>query len=302
MASSAGARLALDFVWRKRIFRPAKQNRPMGRQRTPSEATAVADPTADRRFVTALARGLALLRCFRPQDRWLAHQELARRSGLPPATVSRLSFTLTSLGYLRHRPATGEYALSPAVLALGFSVLTNFEVGRIARPFMDTLAEHTQAAISLGVRHDTSVVYVAHCRSTARLILGLDVGTRLPLPVTAMGRAMWCAAAPALRAQIGRRLQQEDPAQWPHWQAGLLAAERDYAQRGYTSSESEWESDIAAVGVGIDIGDGREPLALTVGGPAARLKGALLHGDFGPALVATGRQIVEAIQAADWSD
>lgn len=275
----------------------------MGRKRSNGVAPASqADPAEDRRFVTALARGLELLRCFKPQDRWLAHQELARRTGLPQATVSRLSFTLTSLGYLRHRPDSGEYALSPAVLSLGFSVLTNFEVGRIARPFMETLAEHTQAAVSLGVRHDTSMVYVAHCRSTARLILGLDVGTRLPLAETAMGRAMWCCMAPGMRALLAQRLATGDPTRWPQRQGALQHAEQDYARRGYASSESEWESEIAAIGVGVDLGDGREPLALTVGGAAARLTGALLHENFAPALIQCGRDITAAIQAADWSD
>jgi len=259
-------------------------------------------PSEDRRFVTALARGLELLRCFKPQDRWLAHQELTRRTGLPPATVSRLSFTLTSLGYLRHRTETGEYALSLAVLSLGFSVLSNFEIGRIARPLMEALAEQTQAAVSLGVRHETSMVYVAHCRSSARLILGLDVGMRLPLAETAMGRAMWCASSPGLRALVGRRLEAQEVARWPQRQQSLQRAERDYAQRGYVSSESEWETEIAAVGVGIDFGDGREPLSLTIGGPAARLQGSLLHEEFAPALVSTGRAIVTAIQAADWRD
>ena len=275
----------------------------MGRQRhTPVTPLADTDPAEDRRFVTALARGLMVLRCFGPSDRWLAHQELARRTGLPQATVSRLTFTLTSLGYLRHRAATGEYALSPAVLSLGFSVLSNFQVGRIARPFMETLAEHTQAAISLGVRHGTSVVYVAHCRSTARLILGLDVGTRLPFAETAMGRAIWCATPPGMRALIAGRLQAENAALWPVREAGLQRAEADHAERGYVTSESEWESEIAAIGVGIDLGDGREPLALTVGGPASRLQGALLHENFGPALVRSGREIVAAIQAAAWED
>ena len=67
-------------------------------------------------------------------------------------------------------------------------------------------------------------------------------------------------------------------------------------------SASEWEQDIAAIGVGVDLGDGREPLSLTVGGPAARLRGALLHEHFAPALVRTGREIVAAIQAGDWED
>lgn len=275
----------------------------MGRQRhTPSTPMADTDPAEDRRFVTALARGLTVLRCFGPSDRWLAHQELARRTGLPQATVSRLTFTLTSLGYLRHRAATGEYALSPAVLSLGFSVLSNFQVGRIARPYMEALAEHTQAAISLGVRHGTSVVYVAHCRSTARLILGLDVGTRLPFAETAMGRAIWCASPPGMQALVAGRLQAENAALWPAREAGLRRAEADHAARGYVTSESEWESEIAAIGVGIDLGDGREPLALTVGGPASRLQGALLHENFGHALVRTGREIVTAIQAAAWED
>ena len=277
----------------------------MGRKRSMAMTTALAagsGPSEDRRFVTALARGLELLRCFKPQDRWLAHQELTRRTGLPPATVSRLSFTLTSLGYLRHRTETGEYALSLAVLSLGFSVLSNFEIGRIARPLMEALAEQTQAAVSLGVRHETSMVYVAHCRSSARLILGLDVGMRLPLAETAMGRAMWCASSPGLRALVGRRLEAQEVARWPQRQQSLQRAERDYAQRGYVSSESEWETEIAAVGVGIDFGDGREPLSLTIGGPAARLQGSLLHEEFAPALVSTGRAIVTAIQAADWRD
>src|SRR6218665_4155176 len=100
----------------------------MGRKRMQEMAGGGSDPAQDPRLVTALARGLELLRCFRPQDRWLAHQELARRTGLPQATVSRLSFTLVSLGYLRHRPVSGEYALSPPLLPLGFRLLPNFYI------------------------------------------------------------------------------------------------------------------------------------------------------------------------------
>lgn len=271
-----------------------------GAEAGPGEA--LAPPEQDRRFVAALARGLALLRCFRPQERWLAHQELARRSGLPQATVSRLAFTLVSLGYLRHRPERGDYALAPGVLSLGFAVLSNFEIGRIARPWMESLAERTQAAISLGVRHETQMVYVAHCRSSARLILGLDVGTRLPLAETAMGRAFWAASTPGMREWLAPRLRAEAPERWPAREAGLAQALAQRAVHGYVSAEAEWESEIAAIGVGLDLGDGREPLALTVGGAAARLRGELLHGEFAPALVETGRAIVQAIQGGNWRD
>jgi DNA-binding IclR family transcriptional regulator len=256
----------------------------------------------DRRFVTALARGLDVLRCFLPGDRWLAHQEIVRRTALPNATVSRLTFTLVSLGYLRHRPASGEYALSPGVLALGFSMLTNFEIGRVARPYMQALADTAQAAVSLGVRHELTMVYVAHCRSSARLALGLDVGTRLPIAVTAMGRALLCGATDADRDRLSRLLQTDDPLAWPRVRDGLARALALYRERGFVASESEWESDISAIGVPVDIGDGREPLALTIGGPAAHLKGRFLYDELGPALVRAASDIRAAVHSGKWQD
>lgn len=275
----------------------------VGRRREiSSNRTAGTSAADDRRFITALARGLEVLRCFRPQDRWLAHQEIARRTGLPASTVSRLTFTLGALGYLRHREASGEYALAPAVLALGFSMLSHFDIGRIARPFMQAVADHAQAAVSLGVRRDTTMIYVAHCRSTARLTLGLDVGTRLPLASTAMGRALWCGLQPAEREQLAARLAAEQGAAWPALQEGLVRALAQHARCGFVTSETEWEPEISAVGVPVDTADGREPFALTIGGPSARLQGAFLHEDLGPRLVATSQAITAAIQAADWQD
>ncbi|MDM0078573.1 helix-turn-helix domain-containing protein [Variovorax sp. J2P1-59] len=52
---------------------------------------------------------MELLRAFKPQDRWLSHGEIVRRTALPRATVSRLTFTLTALGYLQHRDEAGEF-------------------------------------------------------------------------------------------------------------------------------------------------------------------------------------------------
>ena len=276
----------------------------MTRQRSQPDASKGAAPQEDRRFVTALARGLAVLRCFKPQDRWLAHQEIARRSALPQATVSRLTFTLTSLGYLRHRSPRGEYALAPGVLALGFAMLQNFDVGRIARPHMQALADHAQAAVSLGVRHELSMVYVAHCRSSARLVLGLDVGARLPLASTAMGRALLCALQPAERARLMQQVLAALPpgasAEARTLQDGLARALAQHAASGFVTSESEWEPEITAAGAPLDLGDGREPLSLTVGGASARLNGAWLHDDLGPALVRTVHAITADLQAAQW--
>src|SRR5690606_5452262 len=54
----------------------------------------------DRQFVTALARGLEVLSCFRASNVALGNQDIARLCRLPKSTVSRLTTTLTRLGYL----------------------------------------------------------------------------------------------------------------------------------------------------------------------------------------------------------
>jgi hypothetical protein len=58
----------------------------------------------ERYFITALARGLEVLACFRSADKGLSNQQIAERCGLPKSTVTRITYTLTTLGYLAQEP------------------------------------------------------------------------------------------------------------------------------------------------------------------------------------------------------
>ena len=61
----------------------------------------LSEPLDERKFVVALARGLDLLRAFKPGETMLGNRDFVERTGLPKATVNRLAYTLTVLGYLR---------------------------------------------------------------------------------------------------------------------------------------------------------------------------------------------------------
>ena len=78
----------------------------------------------DRNFVTALSRGLELMRCFRKGDQGLGNGDFAKRTGLSKSTISRLTYTLHKDGYLTYDPETARYRLAPPVLSLGFSCLS----------------------------------------------------------------------------------------------------------------------------------------------------------------------------------
>src|SRR5580704_6893911 len=93
----------------------------------------------DRKFVTALARGLEVLRACTPTEGLLGNGELVERTGLPKPTVSRLTYTLTKLGYLAYAERLGKYQLAPAALSLGYSALANMRIRQLARGPMQKL-------------------------------------------------------------------------------------------------------------------------------------------------------------------
>ena len=230
------------------------------------------DYPSDRRFVTALARGLELLRCFRPDSIELSNQLLARRSGLPRPTVSRLTYTLRSLGYLDFDEASGKYRLGPGVLALGYATLAGVALRDVARPYMEQLAQETGVAISLGRRDRFSMVYVEHANAgKGVLTLGLSVGDRVPLMTSAMGRAYLVLLPEPSRRALLDSLRKAFPERWPVFETQLQAAFEDYARYGCCFSFGDWHDDIHAVGIAMQYGPDRHLYAFNCGGPAARL-------------------------------
>src|ERR1043165_896634 len=144
----------------------------------------------DRKFVTALARGLEVLRCFTPTEGQLGNGEIAERTGLPKPTVSRLTYTLTKLGYLAHVERLAKYQLAPAALALGYTALANIRIRQLARTHMQEVADYAGAVVALGTRDRLDLIYLELARSKHGAMLRLMQGSRIPIANTAMGRAI----------------------------------------------------------------------------------------------------------------
>ena len=84
--------------------------------------------------IGSLARGLEVLGVFRPGDPPLRNQEIARRTGLPPSSVSRFTNSLVALGYLAYDMAAQTYCLTPSVLRFGQAYLSGLPHGPAAAP------------------------------------------------------------------------------------------------------------------------------------------------------------------------
>ncbi len=139
----------------------------------------------DRDFVTALARGLEVINCFRSDSPELTLSEVAQRTGLNVATVRRSLFTLQQLGYVKRRER--RFLLGPKVLTLGASYLESMNLKEVAQHFLVELVDRFHDAASLTVLDRLEVVYIAHVPSDQRVRLGRSVGSRLPAHATSTG-------------------------------------------------------------------------------------------------------------------
>jgi DNA-binding IclR family transcriptional regulator len=252
----------------------------------------------DRSFVVALSRGLDVLRAFHPNDGLLGNQEIAARTNLPKPTVSRLTYTLTKLGYLTPVPRFEKYQLAPSAMSLGYAALANLGVRHLSESYRDEVMQATGGAVAIGGRDRLSMIYFGQSRGVQTVGVQLDVGSRVPIATTAMGRAYIWALPDEERASLLRELREHYGNRWPRMRDGIEQAGQDVARHGFAISAGDWHDDIAAVGVALKLNDGTGPYAFNCGAPAFRFTEDRLRRDIGPRLVAMVRQIEAALGGA----
>jgi len=251
------------------------------------------DAEGDRKFVTALARGLEILRCFRPYETTLTNQEIAARTGLPKPTISRLTHTLCKLDYLVYSDRTGTYRLGAGVLALGFGVLSGMELSDRAAEEMKRLVDGPNKHITsaLGERHRMSVVYTARHRSAQAVALTLNVGARLPLMYSAIGRAILVAMSPEERSHMMQLAKQEKPQNADKIRASIDQALEDYDKLGYCTSFGQWRPEVNGIAVPVISLNGDRYYGMNVGGPSFLVTPEELCGAYGEKLKAAARNL-----------
>lgn len=247
-------------------------------------------PETDRRFATTLARGLAVLRAFRPADDGLGNAEIAERTGLPKSTVSRLTWTLHALGYLTQSGPRDRYRPGAALIALGNVASASISVVELAGGPMQRLADETGTLSLLLMRDGARLLIARTWRPRDVSSLWLEVGHRLPMGGTSSGHAMLAVASEDTVDAIVRddpRLDRETADAIRRRAYGQLVSQGFVV----TPPEDYYTPNIAAVAKPFYAHDLAEPIIFTCGAMPEQLGQERIASEVGPRLAETVREL-----------
>jgi DNA-binding IclR family transcriptional regulator len=252
-------------------------------------------PVRDQRFSTTLAHGLELLGSFRVGEPALSNRQFAERTGLSKATVSRLTYTLAEIGFLKHDFEQRKYRLGAAALSVSYPLLSSLRVRQIARPMMRELANAARGSVSLGMRDRTNMVYIETSRGHDAITFRPDIGASLHIVRSAMGRAWAAHLAPREFAVLCEQIRASDAAQWRDYETRFTASVKAFGRQGFCISLGDWRGEIHAVAVPMRFAIDGETLVFNCGVPSLHLGPGALEREIGPRLATMVRNVEQAM-------
>ncbi|WP_022719892.1 IclR family transcriptional regulator C-terminal domain-containing protein [Rhodopseudomonas sp. B29] len=220
--------------------------------------------------IESLARGLRVIEAFGAERRPMTLSDLAKACALPRATVRRVLMTLRSAGYVTSDDRL--FALTPRVLGLASSYLASNQISAVLQPLMDEVSATAKEVCSLAILDGDDAVFVARSSPARVFSAGIDLGYRLPLFCTSVGRVLLSRLDnDTLAATIGAmNLVQQTPEtiiDKPTLVATIIADRN----RGYSLVDLEAEPGFRSIAVPIRRYDGVIVAAANIGAHVDRI-------------------------------
>ena len=112
---------------------------------------------------------------------------LALDLGLSKSSLHGILHTLVEAGWLQKDKQSG-FRIHPTIMNLFLPLQQNPKIRRVARPFMDYLAEQTTESVFLGQRNATKVVILDCVQGSQDMQIGARAGAHIPLLAGAIGK------------------------------------------------------------------------------------------------------------------
>ena len=224
--------------------------------------------------VHSLARSLQLMDVLANERSELSLTEIAKRMGWPKSTVHGIISTLRDYRYIDQNPANGRYRLGIRLFELGLKVAGSWDVREIALPLMRKLNNQFGEMVHLATEDNGEVFYIEKIDSTHIIRIVSEIGARLPLHCSGLGKAILANQPPG---EIERIINQKglsmmtkntitDPAR-------LDAELAKIRIQGYAIDDQEIMEGLRCVAAPIRDASGDVRYAISVSGLAEQMRG-----------------------------
>ena len=216
---------------------------------------------------SAVSRALAVLEALAGAPEPLRLSSIAQQLEMQKSTVHRILSTLSQLGYAEQVEPTSCYRATLKLWEVGVGIAAEHPVMRAASPLMAALHRATGETVSLTILSGDDVVYLDKLVSPRPIRFTSRVGSRVPAPLTAGGKAM-LAHAPDARAIARRAASRIKDKRRVEIDALMRELEKVRVQ-GYAISS--FRPGVISIAAPVMARDGRAPAALSVSAPLERV-------------------------------
>lgn len=201
------------------------------------------------KLVSALVRGVSVLRCFSNKCQELSAKELMDLTGLPKPTLFRLTETLCELGLLRYSERLSKYVPGLSLLTLSSPVLTRLALRQLARSQMQALADLTEGQVQLAVGFRRELCLVEQANSLGNPVFQPELGVHTSLSRTASGRAYLLGLPAEERDSYMRDLRAADAQRAAWLEQRLDDARRSLQEHGFCRSHGDLHRELESIAV-----------------------------------------------------
>jgi IclR family acetate operon transcriptional repressor len=207
--------------------------------------------------VQTIERAFHLLEVLAAGGGEMSISQLADESGLPMPTIHRLLRTLVAQGYVRQQPSR-RYALGPRLIWLGESA--ERLLAAWALPHLEKLVAELDETVNVAMLDGDRAVYVAQVPGTRPMRTFTEVGRRVHLHSTGVGKALLAALPDEQMIDLVGRIPLPDV---------LLADLRAARVNGFSVDDGEQDIGVRCVAVAMPADTVRA--AISVSAPSVRL-------------------------------
>ena len=221
---------------------------------------------------SALGKALLVLHHVTQSRKPIGLAELVDLVELPRQTVHRVLQQLVDARLILRAMQKDRYVVGPALTQLSVQALNSLNTGTPVRAVLETLVGRTGETCNIGTLDQDEVIYIERMEGSAPLHLQLEVGSRVPVHCTAIGKLLLAHQHKNIRTRLlnSRPLQQFTANTF----TDIAVFEEELARirsQGYSFNNQEYVDGLTAVAVAIRDNKNKVIAALAVHAPSTRM-------------------------------